>query len=93
MKNLFGLAQLVLLVGWFPTCGLVGYFLSRRIRRDKPDPVAPTPVHVHIVDLERSEITISDIGGIYGRCIVAGCGEAFYIAPSLARVNVGKVSV
>lgn len=93
MKNLFGLMQLVLLVGWFPVCGFVGYLFHRRIRRDTPDPVAPTPVHVHILDLERSDVTVTDIGGICGRCVIAGCGDAFYIAPSLARVNVGKVSV
>jgi hypothetical protein len=89
MNNGFGALQILLLVGWFPTCGFIGYLLGRRIKREKADPIAPTPVHVHILDLERSEITVTDIGGITGRCIIAGCGDAFYIAPSLARINVG----
>lgn len=53
------------------------------------DPVAPTPKHLHILEMERSAITITEAGGIHARCVVAGCGEAVYIAPNLAAVDVG----
>lgn len=52
----------------------------------RPDPVAPTPAHVHILDADRSEITVTDIGAVLGTCIVAGCRESIYIAPGVIAI-------
>lgn len=52
--------------------------------------VAPTPKHVHILDMDRGDIRISDTGGVHARCAVAGCEEPVYIAPNLARLHVGQ---
>jgi hypothetical protein len=49
---------------------------------------APTPEHVHIVDMDRGEIRISETGGIHARCAIAGCEEPVYISPNLARLHV-----
>jgi hypothetical protein len=57
---------------------------ARVIRMErKPDPVAPTPAHLCMIDNERSNITVTDRGGIHATCIVAGCGRAVYIAPGV----------
>ena len=32
-------------------------------------------VHVHIMDVDRSNITVTDSGRVFGRCAVAGCEE------------------
>jgi hypothetical protein len=48
-----------------------------------PDPVAPTPLHLHILDFDRVPGEITEAGGIYGHCCMAGCGDAFYINPKI----------
>ncbi len=94
LPNLYGFFAAGALLLWFPLCGYVGYRLTRKVKpapiEDKPDAVAPAPLHVHILDLERSDPTVTDIGGVLARCVVAGCEESVYIAPSLARSYVGE---
>ena len=31
--------------------------------------------HVHIMDIDRSNITVTDSGRVFGRCAIAGCEE------------------
>jgi hypothetical protein len=85
--NIAGLLCIAFLVLWFPLCGFVGHQLKKRQakKQDRPDPVAPTPPHVHILDIDRSEITITEAGGVLARCILAGCKESVYIAPNLGN--------
>jgi hypothetical protein len=92
--NLGGIALIVFLILFFPLCGLYGWAVTRQRRAVanriepaflQPDPVAPPPIHVHILDLERSDPRVTDIGGVIAQCIVAGCQETVYIAPSLAK--------
>lgn len=109
--NVAGVVSLVSIVGWFPTCGVIGWLFSRKAKKrmakvvwiDQPnighelcmnisamhrDPVAPAPLHVHIIDMERGEITVTDAGGVHAHCAIAGCKESFYISPNLAQLYV-----
>jgi hypothetical protein len=92
--NYAGLSCSAFLLLYFPFCGFLGWFIRRKqaaaIARLRPDPVAPPPVHVHILDLERSKIHVTDIGGVFAHCIVAGCEESIYIAPGMARSSVAE---
>jgi hypothetical protein len=93
--NPMGFFLIAVLLAWFPACGFIGHWLTRDVKvvaepRPKGDPVAPTPKHVHVLDLDRGEITVTDAGGVLARCAVAGCGEAVYVARNLAQLYVAE---
>lgn len=91
--NPAGFLMMGMLLGWFPACGLIGYFVTRKTKTHpirQGDPVAPTPRHVHVLDLERSHYTITATGGIYADCAFAGCKESFYVKPTFAAMYVAE---
>jgi hypothetical protein len=98
--NYFGMLADVALVLWFPACGFIGHWYGGKVRREmaarRPflvaEPVAPTPHHVHILDMDRSQISVTDAGGIHARCCVAGCGEPVYVAPNLSRMYIAETT-
>lgn len=102
MPNYQGFGLLTILLGWFPLCAFIGYMFERRKDKAKAapielaeiivDPVAPAPPHVHILDIDRSKITVTEIGGILATCIIAGCEEAVYISPGLATAYIGEAA-
>lgn len=49
--------------------------------------------HVHILDLDRSEITRTETGGVYAHCSMWGCDVRVYIKPNLAKVYIEEAQV
>lgn len=64
--------------------------LWKNLGRVPQQETAATPPHVHIIDATRTEITLTEIGGIHARCVVAGCNEAVYIAPGVLTPEVAS---
>jgi hypothetical protein len=93
--NISGIAFCLAIVLFYPACVLFGRWLNTPDKPKAPrirpigDPVAPAPSHVHIVDMDRSKVHVTDTGAIIGRCAIAGCEEPIYIAPNLAGTYVG----
>lgn len=62
--------------------------LALAFNERKPTPTPPPFVprkHVHMLDQDRSHIIITDEGGCYGTCSLAGCEEPVYIGREVYR--------
>jgi hypothetical protein len=92
LHNPFGIATAIFVIFFFPAVGTIAAIRNWRAfaKLKAAHQVAPidfsATLHVHEIDAERSNITLTDNGAIFCRCCLAGCEEGVFIGADVAAL-------